>query len=325
MAVHIVAPAADLASVVRVFVHAQIRNAHTQLLLPETGIVIAIRFGGAAEFVDGSQPRRVPLAAVSGLTSVARRLQVTGSGGVVLVLFRELGAARVFASPLHEVHGATLALADLAPPRAVERLEDRFHAADDVGDRIAIVECFLRARLDPQWSDPLVGAAVRAIRDQPGAVRIASLARAMGISQDRFEKRFRRMVGASPKQFASILRFRRVLVGHQTGMRLAQLAHDLGYCDQSHLTRDFRAVTGVSPGEFLRTAEYGYSPSRSARLAHSPRTVDRIAHQRVKAISLADWSCVCVREDAAMNASGASARTESTSNTCANIRGSEAL
>jgi AraC-like DNA-binding protein len=39
-------------------------------------------------------------------------------------------------------------------------------------------------------------------------------------------------------------------------MRPAQLAQDLGYSDQAHLTRDFRAVTGVSPGEFLRTAKF---------------------------------------------------------------------
>jgi AraC-like DNA-binding protein len=34
--------------------------------------------------------------------------------------------------------------------------------------------------------------------------------------------------------------------------RLAAMAADLGYTDQAHFTPDFRTVTGMSPGEYLR-------------------------------------------------------------------------
>jgi hypothetical protein len=45
-----------------------------------------------------------------------------------------------------------------------------------------------------------------AIEAEQGAIRIAPLARELGLSQDALEKRLRRAVGASPKQFASSCR-----------------------------------------------------------------------------------------------------------------------
>jgi hypothetical protein len=45
-----------------------------------------------------------------------------------------------------------------------------------------------------------------AIEAEQGAIRMAPLARELGLSQDALEKRLRRAVGASPKQFASSCR-----------------------------------------------------------------------------------------------------------------------
>jgi AraC-like DNA-binding protein len=36
----------------------------------------------------------------------------------------------------------------------------------------------------------------------------------------------------------------------ESGADLAQAAADAGFADQSHLTRVFRAMVGVTPGEF---------------------------------------------------------------------------
>lgn len=268
MAVRVLAPAADLAPLVRVFVHAEIDDAHTQLLLPEIGVVMALRFGGAAEFVDGPRRLRLAKAAVSGLATMARTVHATNGGGVILVLFRELGAARLFAAPLHEIHGATVALDELAPRHAVERVQDRLATPNSATMRVAVVESFLRERLRPASPEPIVDAAVRAIHARRGALRIAPLAHTLGISLDRLEKRFRRVVGASPKQLASIIRFRHILAIHRPGVSLAQLAQDGGYCDQSHFNRDFRAFTGTSPADFFRTATYCQSSNGARPTCH---------------------------------------------------------
>ncbi len=61
-------------------------------------------------------------------------------------------------------------------------------------------------------------------------------------------------VGLSPKRFCRVQRFHRALAlaRQNTAPDWAQLAVDGGYCDQSHLIRDFLAFSGFSPTDYLR-------------------------------------------------------------------------
>ena len=61
----------------------------------------------------------------------------------------------------------------------------------------------------------------------------------------------------SPALFNKIgQRFRRAVASYAPGLPLTQLAHDTGYFDQSHLIREFRAFTGLTPRGFLRSPDY---------------------------------------------------------------------
>jgi AraC-like DNA-binding protein len=162
------------------------------------------------------------------------------------------GAAPFVSEPLHELLGRTVALEDLLPHDEVERL--RGQVSEAAGDRA--LDAFLVCRLGTRPLDPVVAAAVRVIEEARGAIPIRALAKSLGISQDPLEKRFRRVVGASPKQLASLLRLRGAIDAYRPGLPLTRLAQDAGYFDQSHFIRALRAATGDSPGRFLRGGQY---------------------------------------------------------------------
>lgn len=75
----------------------------------------------------------------------------------------------------------------------------------------------------------------------------------MGLSQSALERRFRKAVGTSPKQFASISRLQYVSSRYAAGGSLSEIAHDAGYFDQPHFVKDFKAFTGQPPDAFFRT------------------------------------------------------------------------
>ena len=57
----------------------------------------------------------------------------------------------------------------------------------------------------------------------------------------------------NPKEFLQIARFRNALHCLHAGsqIRLNQLAYDWGYCDKSHLIKDFKTFMGYTPKEYL--------------------------------------------------------------------------
>ena len=223
---------------------------------PEPGLVLGIRFSGAAGLVDDGDSTVLPNASLTGVRTTVRRIHTSDHGGVVVAVFTPIGAAQFFDEPLHELFGEIVDLSNLSDGRRVAELQGRVTTAATNAQRVSLVDNYLRSRLRDRRPDPIVLGAIDALRRTRGTARIKPIAKQLAISQDALEKRFRRVVGASPKQLASILRFRHIVAAYEPGILLTTLAHEAGYFDQSHLIRDFRAVTGEAPQQFLRSA-YG--------------------------------------------------------------------
>jgi len=224
--------------------------------LPEPGLVLGVRYGGRARLVEDGAARALPAALLTGIKPALRRIHTEAGGGLVLAVFEAGGAARFFDGSLYELFGEIVDLVDLTTRQEIDRLQTRLAEARTRAARAALLDAYLCSRPGERPADTLVLAAASAIRASAGTLRITSLSERLGLSVDRFEKRFRHAVGASPKQLASIVRFRHALASYTPGLRLTQLAHDAGYFDQSHLIREFRAFTGLTPREFLRSPDY---------------------------------------------------------------------
>lgn len=107
-----------------------------------------------------------------------------------------------------------------------------------------------------QRSDIRLGAVIAMMTRRLGkAVTNAEMARATGMSVRAFERAFLREYGLPPQQYLKRLRIQtacRALV--DTRESIAAIAQRCGFADQSHLTREFRRVTGSTPAAYR--AEY---------------------------------------------------------------------
>jgi len=125
-------------------------------------------------------------------------------------------------------------------------------AEEDFAEKAAVTDAFLAARI-PEPPGEGRRCVQRMVEDRT-LVRVEDACRVLGHSVRDLQRLFRREVGASPKD---VLRRYRLM---EAAERLAKeprwtgadLAISLGYTDQAHFIRDFKAVTGVSPEAYRR-------------------------------------------------------------------------
>jgi AraC-like DNA-binding protein len=105
------------------------------------------------------------------------------------------------------------------------------------------------------------GAAIERVRrhieehlGQP--LTLAELAELAGLSVWRFATVFRQHVGVSPHRYICRLRVERAQTLMRNGMPAATAASEAGFYDQSHLSRHFKNLCGMTPGQYLTTARH---------------------------------------------------------------------
>lgn len=170
---------------------------------------------------------------------------------VIGVNFRPGGAHALIGLSTEELTRCDINLEDMFGSRA-RQLRQRLLETTAPAQRLALLEQWLRAlTAEPSW-DATILHAVAALARIPDVPSIGRLQRDSGYSAHRFGLLFRRHVGMTAKQYARLMRFRAVLELAHPAQQLdwARMAVDGGYCDQAHLSHEFRRFAGITPSEF---------------------------------------------------------------------------
>jgi len=225
-------------------------SAEPYRVLPDTNIVMGFQYRGGLSYIDHGQQIALSQSGITGLRDSFRIFQNTVGTGTVLVFFREGGATPFFNVPLHELFEQSISLDNFMLRSGLLVIEERLAAAGTDAERIAVIELFLLSRLRPWVASPLVAAAIALIYQSRGVIKIRDLSVQLHTSQSPLEKKFRSIVGTTPKKFASIVRFKHLMSSHNAGHSLSDTGYEAGFYDQSHFIREFKRFTGETPESF---------------------------------------------------------------------------
>lgn len=173
--------------------------------------------------------------------------ELAGVGSVVGAVFRP-GVFRALCD------GPVSALTDRwVPARGLSRFAA---APDDEPVDLTTMRAWLRTVLpdDPLPAGREAAALVERVAADRAVTRVDELASIAGTGVRALQRLFREHVGLGPKWVIRRYRLHEVTERLAAGslIRWAELAAELGYADQSHLSRDFAALFGEPPGWYAR-------------------------------------------------------------------------
>lgn len=156
------------------------------------------------------------------------------------------GVRPVFGVPASALTDRVVPLDGLVSGPRMRALSDAVGCADRAA--VAAVDRWFAAAVP----DARVGAAVRVLWGR-SAVDVAAVADRVGLSGRQLRRALHAEVGLGPKTFQRIGRLQRFLelAAAAPGRGLAELAAEAGYADQPHLSREARALAGLTATELL--------------------------------------------------------------------------
>jgi AraC-like DNA-binding protein len=169
------------------------------------------------------------------------------------------GAARaLLGAPEDALAGRHTPLDALWGARQADAALEQLHAAGDPAHQLDVFETLLAQRIAVARQaglhglHPAVAATLAPLAHENPS--IAALVTRSGYSHRRFIALFRSAIGLTPKEYARVMRFDRVLaLAADPAHGWADIALDAGYSDQAHLSREFSALAGMPPQVWQQT------------------------------------------------------------------------
>jgi len=188
-------------------------------------------------------------------------LRIKDSLRMFSVSFKPQAVPFFLKAPARLFFNANVPLADIIGTEA-SCLEDRLYHCKSFTEQVRHMETFLCACLEKHYRrEPQhkFAQATAYILRSHGNASVNSLASMACQSLKQYERCFADQIGCSPKQFLRIVRFQYSLQYRKLHPRCApaSLAAECGYYDQSHMNRDFRDFTGMSPGRYFSRCNEG--------------------------------------------------------------------
>lgn len=223
--------------------------------LPYCGLTFLLH--GGAELVEpGGHPDLGPLPAsfVSGPQRAPFASRNTGPMASYCVVLHPQAVEPLTGVRLLALRDRHRPLAEVLPPEWQALDEIVRAAADDEARHAAAM-----AWLAPRWA--AVRPRVGALQELPALLRampVRAVAAVMGWTTRHLERRALKSHGLTPRELKAIERLHEaVLAAHDDGQTLAERAQAHGFADQPHMTREWRRLTGLAPGELQQALDSG--------------------------------------------------------------------
>jgi len=191
-----------------------------------------------------------------------------GRGQVHSVKFRPGGFSAFVDTPMHRFTGKRSSAVRVLGP-VLRGVAARVRDCSDAEAVDLLTDVLRRLEPTPDPAARRAGEIVLTIAADHEIISVAQVCARSDISRLNLQRLFRRKIGVSPKWVIQRYRLHEVVerihaLPPGESPPWAALAVDLGFTDQAHFARTFRAFVGVSPGHYVKRLRSGAAAAAHA-------------------------------------------------------------
>ncbi|WP_306428771.1 helix-turn-helix domain-containing protein [Siminovitchia terrae] len=135
----------------------------------------------------------------------------------------------------------------------INTFEEQLFALKNKEEKIVIVEQLLQQSMpEHDKTVDLLNEVIDKIVYNADITKVEHLVDQFGISKRTLQRWFNQYIGVSPKWVIRRYRMHEAIELIERGADMTQLAMDLGYFDQAHFSKDFKAAIGKSPKQYAK-------------------------------------------------------------------------
>ncbi|MBT8220775.1 MAG: helix-turn-helix domain-containing protein [Bacteroidia bacterium] len=122
-----------------------------------------------------------------------------------------------------------------------------------VGAMIARTEIFLLNIISKQKVEENYVTRAARIISNAQINNVQEISTKVNISRRQLERKFRELIGISPKQYLRLIRINKVMqmLEQNQSLNLTDIAYHCGYFDQAHFIKDFKHITDQTPSSYI--------------------------------------------------------------------------
>lgn len=245
-------PCVALKPIIKGYMMIECGNGINLETLPNTSVSINYIINGNVGLKeDGGTITDLPNAVAFGIARTTKSFTFSDNTTLLVVILKEGTASCVIKKNVHELFDQFIDLNDLFHKEEISSLNGQLKEQTTYKGLVQTIERFFLSVTDFIPIDPVIDQALIQIRKKRGLISIRTLTSELSVSKDAFEKKFRSIVGTTPKHYANIIRFRNLIHRSYPDKKLTTIGLDAGYYDQSHFIRNFKLFTGKRPSNFF--------------------------------------------------------------------------
>ncbi|WP_428230489.1 AraC family transcriptional regulator [Flavobacterium sp.] len=221
-----------------------------------TGIVFSLKSKLISEISDLKIKKYLPTSFLYGQLNGFKDIYSDPEITLIIVVFQPNGIHQMLGIPAHEFRDSIIGTDVILGQKGLD-LQEKLSEDNNQGKIELLNQFFRKLANKKSLSSPLIiNSSLDFIIANKGLFSVKQLVNYTGYTERHLERKFKECIGLNPKKFGNVIRlhhFLKLLKNKSDDTNLTTICYDAGFSDQSHLIKDFKKHTGISPREYLLT------------------------------------------------------------------------